>query len=103
MLQQLRFPFGDPGIEQGQMNRKIGVYVIHFHKNIIDRHRDAQFLTAFPDQSILPGFPRLHLSANKFPQQSARLMRRTLTGHETISIPNQSSNNLCHVFLLYSN
>ena len=93
----------DGSMEQGQMDRQVGVFVDHIHKLFAHIQCDGQFFPAFPDECLLLGFAWLYLSAHKLPQQPSGLMCRALADHKLVLIPNQSCYYFCGTFWAHGN
>ena len=64
VLQFLRDALTDGSMEQGQMNRQVGVFVDHIYKHFAHIQCDGQFFPAFPDECLLLGFTRRYLAAH---------------------------------------
>ena len=102
MLAHLRDALSDGGVEQGQMDGQIRVFVRHFGKGTAHGYRDCKLLAAFAHECLFFGLTVLHLAANEFPQQTTRLMCRALADHEPAALPDQGSDYFCHVCFLLS-
>ena len=100
MFEHLWGSCGDRRVKQRQMHGHIRIGMRYFHEYIPHGDHDRQFFLTFTDQRLRPGFARLHLAANKFPQQPTRLMRRTLADQETALLPDQRSDDFGHVVSL---
>lgn len=61
------------------MDGEIGINMRQLHIDITDRDCDAKLLPAFAREGFPLRFPGLDLAADKFPEQSSRLVRRALT------------------------
>ena len=79
-------------------NREAGANFLHVDDAGLDGHDglDVQLLPAFPDQGLREGLPCLDLAAHELPQQAPCLICRTLAGQESLALPNEGRNHICH-------
>ena len=102
MLQLSGRSLRDGGMKQGQVDGKVGIGVDDLHEGLPHRHPDVQLLPALPDQGLLPGLPRLHLSAHELPKQPPGLVGRALADEEGLPLPDQGRHYFCHRCALLS-
>ena len=74
----------------------------NIHKCITDRKYYGKLLLTLSDERLFFGFSRLYLPTNKFPKESARLVRRALADHEFFALPNEGGYYFCHINPLFA-
>ena len=80
------------------MNGQVGIFMNNVHEQVVDLQFNIKLLAAFADERLLLCFAFFNLAADKFPQQSAHFMLRTLTNHEFFAVPYERGNNLGHYY-----
>ena len=75
------------------MHGQIRVGMGHLHEWLPNGDGDAEFLAAFPDECLRFGFTGFHLTADKFPQKTARFVRWTLADQKSVALPDEGGNN----------
>ena len=101
VLQLLRRAFGYPGVEEGEVDREVGVTMRDLGEHAADGDGYGQLLAALADERLFRCLARLDLAADELPQQPPRLVRRPLADHELPALPDEGRDNFGHGFSLF--
>jgi hypothetical protein len=82
------------------MYRQVGIFVNYIHEHVTNRKYHAKLFSTLADQRLFFCFSKLHLTANEFPKEASRLMRRALADHEFIALPNKCGNYFGYIHIL---